>query len=178
MVPRNSANISEYVVKTSSEVAAGANQLALSAGAPATTGTDEPFEKCIVVPASTVCLPGLQNTEPFTLLSSIRPRAANFTVSLTCRITGVSTVTVLAVVNVGGSRSDRAVMSPPRRPPLPTNSTHSTSVGAAMANSFSQYWKACTTVIARMPPPKTLMITTIATNAEPHHVGTHGRMFL
>ena len=52
------------------------------------------------------------------------------------------------------------------------NSTHMTNVGAAIANSLSQYWNACTTVIARMPPPNTLTITTTVTSSAPTHVGT------
>ena len=57
------------------------------------------------------------------------------------------------------------------------NSTHMMNVGAAIANSLSQYWNACTTVIARIPPPNTLMITTTVTSSAPTHVGATGRMF-
>jgi hypothetical protein len=100
----------------------------------------------------------------------------NRTESSTCSRTGVSTVSLVAVVNDGGRSSDRPVILPSSTPPLLMKITHSTSVGAAMANSFSQYWNACTTVIARMPPPNTLTITTTATIVAPSHDGVPGRM--
>jgi hypothetical protein len=43
--------------------------------------------------------------------------------------------------------------------------------GTASAVSLSQYWKACTNVMARMPPSATLPVTTTATSSEPHTYG-------
>ena len=41
----------------------------------------------------------------------------------------------------------------------------------ASAVSFSQYWKACTNVIERMPPAATLVATIAATTNAPTQVG-------
>lgn len=46
-----------------------------------------------------------------------------------------------------------------------------------MAVSLSQYWKACTNVMERMPPPTTLAITIVPTATGPIHTGTPSRMF-
>jgi hypothetical protein len=37
--------------------------------------------------------------------------------------------------------------------------------------SFSQYWKACTKVMLRMPPNRTFTSTTAATTTPPTHGG-------
>ena len=42
-----------------------------------------------------------------------------------------------------------------------------TKIGAARAVSFSQYWKAWTKVIERIPPAATLITTITATTAAP-----------
>src|SRR5690606_36219386 len=76
--------------------------------------------------------------------------------SATPRVTSVSTDTCVWPVNVGGAGSPSAPAEPePPAPPV-ANTANSTNVGAAMANSLNQYWHACTTVMARMPPPMTL----------------------
>ena len=41
----------------------------------------------------------------------------------------------------------------------------------ARAVTFSQYWKACTNVMLRIPPDSTVTSTTSATSAAPTHVG-------
>jgi hypothetical protein len=46
-----------------------------------------------------------------------------------------------------------------------------TKIGVARAVSFTQYWKACTKVIERMPPAATLITTITATIAAPTWVG-------
>jgi hypothetical protein len=42
---------------------------------------------------------------------------------------------------------------------------------------LSQYWKPCTNVIDRMPPPTTLPMTMAPTTTTPTHRGTPSRMF-
>ncbi len=61
--------------------------------------------------------------------------------------------------------------SPPRGRPSPSHTTSSTAAGSSSAVSFSQYWKACTKVIERIPPEVTLASTTPATSATPTHGG-------
>lgn len=46
-----------------------------------------------------------------------------------------------------------------------------------MAVSFNQYWKACTKVIDRIPPPTTLLITIAPTSRGPVHTGIPRRVF-
>jgi hypothetical protein len=41
-----------------------------------------------------------------------------------------------------------------------------------IANSLSQYWNACTRVVARIPPLRTLITTIAATRDEPDHGGS------
>ena len=43
------------------------------------------------------------------------------------------------------------------------------SSGNSSAVSFSQYWKACTKVMLRIPPNRTLTSTTVATSTPPSH---------
>src|SRR6266545_3518745 len=171
MVPRNVARISEYVRNMSDVPATGRSQLALSTGEPETTGTHEPWKKCSWVPALTWCLPEGQNTEPCAMSPSTTPSALSTTGSLTCNTTSICTSTVVAVENFGGSGSVSPVNPPCRALPSPTNRAHMTNVGAAMAKSLSQYWNACTIVIARIPPPTTLTTTTTATSTAPTQLG-------
>ncbi|CAH0291529.1 hypothetical protein SRABI66_04287 [Stenotrophomonas lactitubi] len=44
--------------------------------------------------------------------------------------------------------------------------------GTSSAVSLSQYWNACTYVIARMPPAATAAATSTATSTAPTHSGT------
>src|SRR5437879_1849197 len=105
MVPRNVARISEYVRNMLVAPGSGRIQLALSGGAPTTTGTAESWKKCSWVSASTVWLPGGQNTDPSAGPPSTVPCAVSQVCSLTCSTTAVRTSIVVALVNVGGSGS-------------------------------------------------------------------------
>src|SRR4051812_33819562 len=100
MVPRNVARISEDVRNKSEVPGTGRNQLALSAGAPTTTGTDDPVKNCSSVPASTVCVLAAQNVEPCAGAPSTTPSASSHTASFTCSSTGVATLIVVLLVNV------------------------------------------------------------------------------
>ena len=82
----------------------------------------------------------------------------------TCRVTGVLTSTLVASVNTGGG-------GVPSRSGPNTNTASRTSAGTASAVSLSQYWKACTKVIERMPPKVTLAVTTRPTATTPTHSG-------
>src|SRR2546430_5807199 len=143
MVPRNSARISEYVMSMSEVPGTGRSQLALSTGAPTTTGTAEFWKKCSWEPAFTSWLPGAQNTEPCDGAPSSVPSADSHVGDVTCTRTSVRTSIVVALGKVGGSSLVRPVTCMPCTPPWPTNRAHITNVGAAMANSLTQYWNAC-----------------------------------
>ncbi len=53
----------------------------------------------------------------------------------------------------------------------PAHTTSRTAAGTSSAVSLSQYWKACTNVIDRIPPELTLASTTTATITGPSQVG-------
>ncbi len=57
------------------------------------------------------------------------------------------------------------------RPPSLSHTTTRKQSGTSRAVSFSQYWKACTKVIDRMPPDSTLSSTTTATTSPPAQPG-------
>ena len=81
--------------------------------------------------------------------------ATNLTGMPTCSTTSVRICTVTCLGNCGGAgrskvrSSDRKKISP-------------TAAGSASAVSLSQYWKACTKVIERIPPSTTVATTTTA----------------
>jgi hypothetical protein len=52
-------------------------------------------------------------------------------------------------------------------PPSPSQTEIRKKAGTSSAVSFSQYWKACTNVMLRMPPKRTLTSTTVATSSPP-----------
>ena len=89
---------------------------------------------------------------------------------VTLSVTSVWTFTVVSEVNTGGAGAPSG--RKPSGPPPPKNTMHSTNAGSASANSLSQYWKAWTTVIARMPPAITLNVTTTITTMAPTQTGT------
>src|SRR5919107_4451031 len=157
MVPSSSARISEYVASSecpsSLPPVSGVDQDAASGSASVTTGTALPAGKRSVVPASTRCSPGAQETGPLTVAPSTSPRTPISTGARTCRVTGVLTSTLVASVNAGGGGS-------PDRDGPSTNTATSTRAGTASAVSLSQYWNAWTKVIERMPPKVTLAVTT------------------
>ena len=90
--------------------------------------------------------------------------------SITWTTTAVSICTVVCCCTVGGS-------GPPNSPRSPMNSPSRASAGTAMAVSLSQYWKACTNVIDRMPPATTLVMTIAATSSGPIQTGTPRSVF-
>src|SRR5690606_2907163 len=102
---------------------AGASQSALSAGAPATTGTDVLARNVSSVSAPTSCSPAAQYTGPSARSPSIVPDAVNHVRSATRRTTGVVTDTVVFSVNRGGNGSVRPVLAEPRTPASPMNTT-------------------------------------------------------
>src|SRR6478735_3881805 len=53
----------------------------------------------------------------------------------------------------------------------PAHTTSRTAAGTSRAVSLSQYWKACTKVMLRIPPDVTLASTTTPTITGPTHVG-------
>ncbi len=55
--------------------------------------------------------------------------------------------------------------------PSPAHTTRSTAIGISRAVSFSQYWKAWTNVMLRIPPDVTLASTTRATITAPSQSG-------
>ena len=55
--------------------------------------------------------------------------------------------------------------------PSPAQTTRSTAAGMSSAVSLSQYWKAWTNVMLRIPPELTLASTTTPTIAGPSHSG-------
>ena len=75
-----------------------------------------------------------------------------------------TTCTVVRSENVGGpSLGDGA--------PSDCQASSRNTTGTASAVSFSQYWKACTNVMLRMPPVATLNTTTTATSRPPTQLG-------
>ena len=56
-------------------------------------------------------------------------------------------------------------------PPSPAQTTSSTAIGMRSAVSFSQYWKAWTKVMLRIPPEVTFASTTRATITAPSQSG-------
>ena len=102
-----------------------------------------------------------------------RPSSVPVTVmpagSVTCTTTSVSMATVVSWVTDGGS-------GPPSWPRSVKNSPSSAIAGMAIAVSFSQYWKACTKVIERMPPATTLVMTMPPTTTGPIHTGMPSRV--
>ncbi len=56
-------------------------------------------------------------------------------------------------------------------PPSPSQTTTRKTSGTSRAVSLSQYWKACTKVIERIPPDSTLRSTTTATTSPPAQGG-------
>src|SRR5215218_1672124 len=55
--------------------------------------------------------------------------------------------------------------------PSPPHTSSRNIAGTSSAVSFSQYWKACTNVMLRMPPQNTLTRTTAPTSSPPTHGG-------
>src|SRR5829696_3549467 len=51
------------------------------------------------------------------------------------------------------------------------HTSSSTIAGNAIAVSFTQYWKACTKVMLRIPPTATLTVTTAPTTTAPTQAG-------
>jgi hypothetical protein len=51
--------------------------------------------------------------------------------------------------------------------PLPASIRAINTIGTASAVSFSQYWKACTKVMERIPPATTVRHTTMTTATDP-----------
>ncbi len=93
--------------------------------------------------------------------------------SPTRNTTSDSTETVVSSVNSGGagSPSGPAVSAPPPA----RNTAHSTNAGTASANSFTQYWNACTSVTTRIPPATMFSVTIPTTTSEPIHGSACGR---
>src|SRR5699024_290596 len=136
-----------------------------------TTGTWVSSANQSVVPAATACdTDGDQYTAPCAGAPSTVPEARSPVGSTTVSVTGVSTRTVVDSWNTGGAGLPSGPYSPPPAP-LVRNTPQSTKAGAAIVTSFSQYWNACTTVTARIPPAKTWNPTSAATTTAPTHVG-------
>ena len=55
--------------------------------------------------------------------------------------------------------------------PSPIHTVSSTIAGTSSAVTLSQYWKACTNVMLRMPPLITFVSTTTPTTTAPSHSG-------
>src|SRR5205823_6164861 len=128
------------------------SQSALTGVASLTTGTGVPSGNFSLVPVATDSLApaGHTTTRAFAAPGS---QTCTEVVVLTFSRTSVWMLTVVSAANAGGAGEPSAPDGlgwPPSR-----NTALSTNAGIEMANSLSQYWKACTTVIARIPPPIT-----------------------
>src|SRR4051812_26044099 len=163
MVPRKVARISEYVAKSGwSPVSpdSGAAQVEPCwAGAPTTCGSSAPAGRSTWLPAATVCGPGSQRTAA--------PSTTTSTDCWTSTSASVRTSTEVAAGKVGGA----SAASAPRPPSRPCQITSSTIAGTAIAVSFTQYWKAWTKVMLRIPPTVTLSVTTTPTTTAPTQAG-------
>ena len=145
MVPRKVARISEYVAnrpRSSSPAALGSNQSLASVATPDTSGTGSPAAK----------------------VSSSPGRTSRMSPSGRVRVARCSTTTVVAARNVGPSGGVTAGR------PSACHCRARKITGTARAVSLSQYWNACTKVIARMPPSATFAVTTAATSRAPERV--------
>jgi hypothetical protein len=146
-VPRNVARISEYAANSSrppSPSEPGSSQSVPStASTAATVGTAEPAGKTRSSPARTSCV------DPSARVS----------------VAGCSNTTVVAAGNVrpsGGVSAGR---------PSACQCRIRNTTGTASAVNFSQYWNACTNVMARMPPSATFAVTTPPTSSAPTTYG-------
>src|SRR5690606_3215429 len=149
----------------------GSSQSVLPAGWPDTTGTGVPGWNDSVVPAPTCSGPrcGDHVVVPSVGSPSISPLASNSIGASTFKVTGCCMRTVVGSLNTGGE-GDVIPRGAPSGPAL-TNTASSTRVGAMMANIFSQYWNARVTVMARMPPPSTVISTSTVNATGPAHSG-------
>ncbi len=162
IVPRKVARISEYAAKRLP--LPGSSQLGPWA-TPAMSGTAEPAGKVTAVPVPNSCRPGPRSRDPDTGEPSRSPLMLTTMDCLNRSVTSSLTTTRVAAVKVepvGAARSGRPSACQCRRRNI---------TGTASAVSFSQYWNACTNVIARMPPRATLPVTTTATTRAPSAYG-------
>ena len=169
MVPRNVARISEYVANRpccGSSCAPGSSQSSPPwAATPLTFGTGAPAGIDRTVPALMVCAPAGTATVPLTSEPSSCPRTPIVVSAARVTVTACLSSTVVGWVKTapcGGASAGRWSAC---------QASNRNIIGTANAVSLSQYWNACTNVIARMPPSATLAVTTPPTSSAPSTYG-------
>src|SRR5262249_6404977 len=128
---------------------------------PDTVGTTVPAGSSTVVCAPTRCGPAATVTEPSTVEPSSSPRTPKVVSAAKVSVAAWSSTTVVVCGKTAPAGGDSA-----GRPSLCHWNSRNTT-GTASAVSLSQYWNACTNVIARIPPSATLAVTTPPTSRAP-----------
>ncbi|GGX72501.1 hypothetical protein GCM10010510_16310 [Streptomyces anandii JCM 4720] len=129
-------------------------------------GTAAPRGKAISAPRSTWWVPAVR-------VSRRSWRARPSTVPLTVTVSGLRRVrsTVESTRTVRCSRKAAGSSKAWRGAPSPCQASVRKRAGTSRAVSFSQYWKAWTKVMLRMPPAATVATTTTATMTPPSASG-------
>src|SRR5829696_1676691 len=163
MVPRKVARISEYVANSgwspTTPDSGAAHTEPTSAAPPTTWGSSAPAGKSTRLPATSRCGPGSQRVGA--------PSTTTSTGSSTTTWESARTSTDVAAGKAGGA----SAVSAPRPSSRPCQIISNTMAGTAIAVSFTQYWKAWTKVMLRIPPTATLSVTTTPTTTAPSQEG-------